>query len=83
MCIFLSLKPVVWTCYLYGGMVCTLQAHEVIPMLETTYRADPFRRALFGHSLSGLFGVWELQHMVCGYLTMIRYTVYYDQQLAP
>eukprot|EP00958_Prasinococcus_capsulatus_P005327 scaffold518_cov388-Prasinococcus_capsulatus_cf.AAC.27 len=33
-------------------------------MLESTYRSDPFRRAFFGHSLSALFGVWELQHMV-------------------
>ncbi|MGD2131913.1 MAG: alpha/beta hydrolase-fold protein [Maricaulaceae bacterium] len=33
---------------------------EAIPLIETTYRADPERRAIAGHSLSGLFGAHAL-----------------------
>lgn len=33
---------------------------ELIPFIETTYRADPQRRALGGHSLGGLFGSYVL-----------------------
>lgn len=33
---------------------------EVIPRIETTFRADPQRRALGGHSFGGLFGAYVL-----------------------
>ncbi len=37
-------------------------ADELIPMIESEYRADPRDRALYGHSLGGLFGVYALLH---------------------
>jgi predicted alpha/beta superfamily hydrolase len=33
---------------------------ELIPFIETTYRADPARRILVGHSYGGLFGLFGL-----------------------
>ena len=33
---------------------------ELIPFIETTYRADPARRILAGHSYGGLFGLFGL-----------------------
>lgn len=33
---------------------------EVIPLIESTYRVDPVRRAYAGHSLGGLFGAYVL-----------------------
>lgn len=35
---------------------------ELIPQLETRYRADPTRRGLGGHSLGGLFATYALLH---------------------
>jgi predicted alpha/beta superfamily hydrolase len=37
-------------------------AKEVIPAVESRYRIDDRRRALFGHSLGGLFAVYALFH---------------------
>ena len=34
--------------------------HEVIPFVEQTYRADPSRRVLVGHSYGGLFALFGL-----------------------
>jgi predicted alpha/beta superfamily hydrolase len=34
--------------------------HEVIPFIEQTYRADPSRRVLVGHSYGGLFALFGL-----------------------
>jgi predicted alpha/beta superfamily hydrolase len=34
--------------------------HELIPMVEKEYRADPARRILVGHSYGGLFGLFAL-----------------------
>lgn len=33
---------------------------ELIPLIELEFRADPTDRALFGHSLGGLFGLYAL-----------------------
>jgi predicted alpha/beta superfamily hydrolase len=33
---------------------------ELIPMVESEYRADPTNRALYGHSFGGLFGAYSL-----------------------
>lgn len=33
---------------------------EAIPLIETTYRADPRRRSLVGQSYGGLFGIWVM-----------------------
>ena len=33
---------------------------ELIPMIESTYRADPAHRILLGHSYGGLFGLYGL-----------------------
>jgi uncharacterized protein len=33
---------------------------ELIPMVETDYRADPSRRILVGHSYGGLFGIFAM-----------------------
>jgi uncharacterized protein len=38
----------------------TFVEQEVIPLIESTYRADPARRAYAGHSLGGLFGAYVL-----------------------
>jgi predicted alpha/beta superfamily hydrolase len=35
---------------------------ELVPMLESRYRADPTRRGLGGHSLGGLFATYALLH---------------------
>lgn len=35
-------------------------AEELFPFVESTYRADPNDRALYGHSYGGLFGSWVL-----------------------
>jgi predicted alpha/beta superfamily hydrolase len=34
--------------------------HELVPMVEKEYRADPTRRILVGHSYGGLFGLFAL-----------------------
>jgi uncharacterized protein len=34
--------------------------HELMPMIESEYRADPARRILVGHSYGGLFGLFGL-----------------------
>jgi uncharacterized protein len=34
--------------------------HELIPMIERDYRADPARRILVGHSYGGLFGLFSM-----------------------
>lgn len=38
----------------------TFMRDEVIPLVETTYRADPARRVLAGQSYGGLFGAYAL-----------------------
>ena len=35
---------------------------ELLPVVESRYRADPTRRGLGGHSLGGLFGTYALLH---------------------
>lgn len=35
---------------------------ELVPMMESRYRADPTRRGLGGHSLGGLFATYALLH---------------------
>ena len=42
-----------------GAFLAMFEA-SVIPMIERTYRADPQRRALAGHSFGALFGVYVL-----------------------
>lgn len=42
-----------------GGFLRFIQ-HELIPLIEQEYRADPSRRVLLGHSYGGLFGLFTL-----------------------
>jgi predicted alpha/beta superfamily hydrolase len=42
-----------------GGFLQFIQ-DELIPMVEKTYRADPSRRILVGHSYGGLFGLFAM-----------------------
>jgi uncharacterized protein len=42
-----------------GNFLKFLQ-HELIPMIERDYRADPSRRILVGHSYGGLFGLFAM-----------------------
>jgi predicted alpha/beta superfamily hydrolase len=42
-----------------GGFLQFIQ-HELIPWVEQTYRADPAKRVLLGHSYGGLFGAFAL-----------------------
>ncbi|MEW5251328.1 alpha/beta hydrolase [Microbulbifer sp. 2201CG32-9] len=51
-----------WTRYKTGGATQYLKfiEKELIPFVESHYRADPSRRILSGHSLGGLFGAWVL-----------------------
>jgi len=37
-------------------------ADSVLPFVESTYRADPARRILFGHSIAGQFVLFEVLH---------------------
>ena len=48
-----------------------LLQHELIPMIETDYRADPSRRILVGHSYGGLFGLFALFEAPGLFRTMI------------
>lgn len=43
-----------------AGAFLAMIETSVIPMIERTYRADPERRALAGHSFGALFGVYVL-----------------------
>lgn len=47
-----------------GGAAAFLEcvAKEMLPAIESRYRVDDRRRALFGHSLGGLFAVYVLFH---------------------
>jgi predicted alpha/beta superfamily hydrolase len=47
-----------------GGAAAFLEflAKEMMPTVETRYRIDDRRRALFGHSLGGLFAAYVLFH---------------------
>jgi len=51
-----------WTRYRTGGGPAYLEflEREVLPFVETHYRADPSRRTLAGQSLGGSFGAWVL-----------------------
>lgn len=51
-----------WERYKTGGAVKYLEfiEEELIPFVETRYRANPSRRILSGHSLGGSFGAWVL-----------------------
>ncbi|GAB4527050.1 MAG: hypothetical protein OHK0046_44480 [Anaerolineae bacterium] len=42
-----------------GGFLKFIQ-HELIPMIERDYRADPAQRILLGHSYGGLFALYAL-----------------------
>ncbi|WP_420412526.1 alpha/beta hydrolase [Roseibium sp.] len=51
-----------WRKYQTGGGEAYLRflEEEVIPLVESTYRVDPAKRTLVGHSLGGSFGAWVL-----------------------
>lgn len=51
-----------WKSYTTGGAPEYLEfiESEVIPFVENSYRADPARRILSGHSLGGSFGAWVI-----------------------
>lgn len=60
-----DLTPVIdpsWTRYETGGAsdYFAFIANEVIPYIETEYRADPGKRTLSGQSLGGSFGAWAM-----------------------
>ncbi|WP_444893253.1 alpha/beta hydrolase [Microbulbifer sp. TRSA001] len=60
-----DLTPVVdsgWKRYTTGGASKYLQfiEKEVMPFIEGSFRGDPTRRILSGHSLGGSFGAWVL-----------------------
>lgn len=51
-----------WTRYETGGAsdYFAFIANEVIPFVETKFRADPKKRTLSGQSLGGSFGAWAM-----------------------
>lgn len=54
-----------------SGNFLTFLKDELIPMIETDYRADPTRRILVGHSYGGLFGLFALLEAPGLFQTMI------------
>ncbi|MEO8613047.1 MAG: alpha/beta hydrolase-fold protein [Chloroflexota bacterium] len=43
-----------------GGNFLKFIQHELAPFVESTYRADPAKRILVGHSYGGLFGLFAM-----------------------
>ncbi|MFV8782019.1 alpha/beta hydrolase [Microbulbifer sp. SA54] len=62
-----------WSHHVTGGAPDYLRfiEQEVIPFVESNYRANPTRRILSGHSLGGSFGAWVLltkPHLFSGFI---------------